>query len=78
MPAVLIRQLDALSKIMERTTSLAERQVVLDQAAMIDRLSTASVDEESDRADIQRAHQQVLDVHEALAAIAQAAAPAPP
>jgi uncharacterized membrane protein len=67
MPAVLIRQLDALAKIMERTTSAAEREVLLDQAAMIDRLGKASVDEESDRADIRRAYQQVLDVHTAAA-----------
>jgi uncharacterized membrane protein len=68
MPAVLIRQLDALAKIMERTTTAADRQLLLDQAAMIDRLSQASVGEESDRADIQAAYQSVLDVHAALAA----------
>ncbi|HEY2508085.1 MAG TPA: DUF2254 domain-containing protein, partial [Streptosporangiaceae bacterium] len=37
MPAVLIRQLGALAKIMERTTTAADRQVILDQAAMIER-----------------------------------------
>jgi uncharacterized membrane protein len=67
MPAVMIRQLDALAKIMERTMADSERQVLLDQAAMIDRLSAASVDEESDRADIQRAYQAVLQVHAGLA-----------
>ncbi len=60
MPAVMIRQLDALAKIMERTTRAEEWQVLLDQAAMISRLSDATVAEPSDRADIDRAHQRVL------------------
>ncbi len=42
MPAVMIRQLDALARIMERTTTTADRQVLLDQAAMIERLSAAT------------------------------------
>ena len=67
MPAVMIRQLDALAKIMERATAPDDRQVLLDQAAMIERLSEASVDEESDRADVRRAYQRVLDVHAGLA-----------
>ena len=68
MPAVMIRQLDALAKIMERTAAPDDGQVLLDQAAMIERLSLASVDEESDRADVRRAYQRVLDVHAGLAA----------
>ena len=44
----------------------ATAQVLLDQAAMIERLSEASVGEESDRADIRRAYQRVLDVHAEL------------
>jgi uncharacterized membrane protein len=63
MPAVLIRQLDALARIMERTTTSHDRQVLLDQAAMIERLSERSVDEPRDRADISRAYQAVLDAH---------------
>jgi uncharacterized membrane protein len=66
MPAVLIRQLDALAKIMERVTAPEDAQVLLDQAAMIERLGTASVGEEADRADIRRAYQRVLDVHAEL------------
>ena len=62
MPAVMIRQLDALAKIMERTTAPEERQLLLDQAAMLERLSLSTVDEESDRADIQRAYQAVIDI----------------
>jgi uncharacterized membrane protein len=66
---VLIRQLDALARIMERTTTSADRQVLLDQADMIARLSERSVDEPADRADIDRAYQAVLVAHaEVLAA----------
>ncbi len=60
MPAVQIRQLDALAKIMERVTAADDAQVLLDQAAMIDRLSEASVAEPADRADVTRAYQRVL------------------
>jgi uncharacterized membrane protein len=66
MPAVMIRQLDALAKIMERATAAKDRQLLLDQTAMIDRLSLSSVEEESDRADIDCAYQSVLRVHAAL------------
>ena len=66
MPAVMIRQLDALAKIMAGTTAEKDRQLLLDQAAMIDRLSLSSVREESDQADIQRAYQAVLRVHAGL------------
>jgi uncharacterized membrane protein len=68
MPAVMIRQLDALAKIMERATAPDDRQLLLDQAAMIERLSAASVGEESDRDDVSRAYQGVLDVHASVAA----------
>jgi uncharacterized membrane protein len=60
MPAVMIRQLDALTRIMERTTTTADRQVLLDQAAMIERLSSATVDEPGDRVDVSRAYERVL------------------
>ncbi len=74
MPAVMIRQLDALAKIMERATAPEDREVLLDQAAMIERLSEGTVDEESDRADVRRAYQRVLDVHAGIAATAPARA----
>jgi len=67
MPAVMIRQLDALARIMERTTAPQDRQVLLDQAAMIERLSARTVDEPSDRADISRAYQRVVSISEELA-----------
>jgi uncharacterized membrane protein len=75
MPAVLIRQLDALTKIMERTTTPEDRQVLLDQAAMIDRLSEASVGEPADRADIAVAYRRVIAASHAVAA--ESADPAP-
>jgi uncharacterized membrane protein len=68
MPAVMIRQLDALAKIMERATSPDDCAVLLDQAMMIERLSARTVDEESDREDVRRAYQRVLDVHAGVAA----------
>ena len=63
-------QLDALARIMERTTAPQDRQVLLDQAAMIERLSAGTVDEPSDRADISRAYQRVVSISEALAVAA--------
>jgi uncharacterized membrane protein len=69
MPAVMIRQLESLSKIMERTATSQERQVLLDQAAMIDRLGEASVGEPADREDVSRAYQAVLTAHAAVVAL---------
>jgi uncharacterized membrane protein len=69
MPAVMIRQLDALTRIMERTTSTEDRQVLLDQAAMIERLSANTVDEPTDRADITRAYTRVLTAHANVAGV---------
>ncbi|MFZ0046176.1 MAG: DUF2254 domain-containing protein [Streptosporangiaceae bacterium] len=66
MPAVMIRQLDALAKIMERATAPEDCQLLLGQAALIERLSLSSVDEESDRNDIQRAYEAVISVHAGL------------
>ena len=77
MPAVMIRQLDALAKIMERAVTPDDRQVLLDQAAMIERLSERTVDEESDRGDVRRAYQRVLDVHSGLAPAESAGRVAP-
>jgi uncharacterized membrane protein len=60
MPAVMIRQLDALSQIMTETTKVGQRRVLLEQAAMIQRLSERSVSEEADRADVRRSYEGVL------------------
>ena len=46
-----------------------DRQLLLDQAAMIGRLSLASVDGESDQADIERAYQAVLRSHAELSQV---------
>jgi len=59
MPAVMIRQLDGLAKVMAYTTSASQREVLLEQAAMILRASEESVPEEADRADVRRRYDAV-------------------
>ena len=61
MPAVQMRQLDALAKIAQHTTTSEQRELLIDQAAMILRVSEESVTEAADRADVRGAYQQVLD-----------------
>jgi uncharacterized membrane protein len=60
MPAVMIRQLDALTKVMAYTTSARQREVLLEQAHMILRASEETVHEPADRADVQRRYEGVL------------------
>jgi uncharacterized membrane protein len=60
MPAVMIRQLGAIAKVVERTPAGRGRQVLLDQADMIESLSAATVGEAADRADISRAYALVV------------------
>jgi uncharacterized membrane protein len=60
MPAVMIRQLDALTKIMEQTTGAEQRELLLAQATMIMHSSEESVPEPSDRADVNRAYDHLL------------------
>jgi uncharacterized membrane protein len=60
MPAVMIRMLEALARIMAETTSDGQRRVLLEQAAMINRACERSVPEASDRADIQRRYEAIL------------------
>ncbi|MER7578855.1 DUF2254 domain-containing protein [Kitasatospora sp. NPDC097691] len=67
MPAVLIRQLDALVEIMSETTTEQQREVLLAQAEMIERLSRESVSEPADRDDVHRRYLAVLAVHADLA-----------
>ena len=69
-PAVMIRLLDALARIMAETTSQGQRRVLLEQAAMISRVCDRSVPEAADRADIQRHYEAVLTVEARLAASA--------
>ena len=59
-PAVMIRMLEALTRIMAETTSEGQRRVLLEQAAMIDRACERSVTEAADRADIRRRYEAIL------------------
>jgi uncharacterized membrane protein len=59
MPAVMIRQLDALARVMEHTQTELQRDTVSGQATMILQASEVSVLEERDRADIRRAYDAV-------------------
>jgi uncharacterized membrane protein len=71
MPAVMIRELEALARIMTETTSDGQRRVLLEQAAMIDRASERSVPEAADRADIRRRYEAILTMESRLAASEQ-------
>jgi uncharacterized membrane protein len=61
MPAVLIRQLDSLSAILEETRTPSQRELLLDQARMIYVASEESVPEPADREDVRRAYENVLE-----------------
>jgi uncharacterized membrane protein len=60
MPAVLIRQLDALAKIADHTSDAQQRALLLAQAAMILQSSEESIPEPADRADVRRQYDAVL------------------
>ena len=60
MPAVMIRQLDGLAKVMAYTSTPQQRELLLEQAAMILRASEESVPEEADRSDVHRHYDRVL------------------
>ncbi|HYB35123.1 MAG TPA: DUF2254 domain-containing protein [Mycobacterium sp.] len=66
MPAVMIRQLEALTTIMEQITDIEQARVLMDQAGMILRANTESVPEESDRADVQRRYTALVGVFDRL------------
>lgn len=66
-PAVLIRLLDGLARIMERTTAEDQRRVLLDQASMIIQASDESVPDAPDRADVRRKYEALLAVRAHLA-----------
>ncbi len=61
MPAIMIRQLDALAKIIQRAEVQQERDFLARQASMIERLAVSSVDEPADLADVRQAYQAVID-----------------
>jgi len=73
MPAIMIRQLDAIAKIMAETTGPAQRRVLLDQADMIQRASERTVSEEADRADVRRDFETVCLIDARLGGREQAA-----
>jgi uncharacterized membrane protein len=74
MPAVMIRQLEALAKVVPYTTSPEQREILLEQAEMIVRVCEESVPEPADRADIGEAHQRLLDADDRERAAAAAGA----
>jgi uncharacterized membrane protein len=67
MPAVMIRQLEALAKMMLETSDAGQRRLLLDQAEMIQRASERSVTEASDRADVACRFEAVLMAEAGLA-----------
>ncbi|HEY5359085.1 MAG TPA: DUF2254 domain-containing protein [Streptosporangiaceae bacterium] len=77
MPAVMIRQLDTLTKIMAETSGPAQRRVLLEQADMIQRASERSVPEAADRADVRRRYEEVQAAADRAVARPASAAPAP-
>jgi uncharacterized membrane protein len=66
MPALLIRQLEALKAVMEQTTDPAQARVLMDEAAMIQRANLESVHEEFDRAAVERRYSAVARVYAGL------------
>ncbi len=60
MPAILIRQLDSLVKIVAHTTTPGQRELLAEQAAMILRASEESVAEAADRDDVRREYDRFL------------------
>ena len=60
MPAVMIRQLDTIAKIVEYTITDEQRRVLLRQADMIWRSACESVPEADDRDDVQRSYEAVV------------------
>jgi uncharacterized membrane protein len=62
MPAVMIRQLDALAQVAAYATTTDQREVIVKQAEMILRLSRATVTEEQDLADVARRYDAVVSM----------------
>jgi uncharacterized membrane protein len=60
MPAIMIRQLDALAKVIEQTPDRRRRTPLVRQAEAIQRLSLETVTDPSDRADVTQAFEAVL------------------
>lgn len=76
MPAVMIRQLEALVKIIDHTSTDEQRQLLLVQAAMTLQSSEEAVPEPADLAAIKREYDEVIEAT-VRAAEQQAAQPDP-
>jgi uncharacterized membrane protein len=64
MPAVMIRQLDALTEIMQQAPSPAKFPVLMEQADMIRTLAVGTVGEKADLDDVLRRHAALAGLHE--------------
>jgi uncharacterized membrane protein len=60
MPAIMIRQLEALAKVIEQTPDRKRRTVLLREADAIQRLSQATVTEPTDRDDVTKRYEMVV------------------
>jgi uncharacterized membrane protein len=60
MPAIMIRQLDALAKIVEQTPDRARRTVLMRQAEAIQKLNLDTVPDPGDRDDVTRRYEAVI------------------
>jgi uncharacterized membrane protein len=60
MPAIMIRQLEALAKVIEQTPDRKRRTVLVREAEAIQRLSLATVSEANDRDDVTARYEMVL------------------
>lgn len=67
MPAVLIRQLEALAKVMQYTNDETHRAVLIDQADIILEASEATVLSGSDRADVRRRYDDLVTLFKCTA-----------
>ena len=73
MPALLMRQLEALAAIMEQTTDLDQARALMEEATMIQHANLESVPEEFDRAAVEGRFSSVATVYARLNDVATAA-----
>jgi hypothetical protein len=66
MPALLMRQLEAIKAIMEQTTDPDQARVLMDEATMIQRANLESVREEFDRVAVERRFDAVASIYARL------------
>jgi uncharacterized membrane protein len=63
MPAIMIRQLDALAKVIEQTPDRARRTVLIRQAEAIQRANLTTVADPADRNDVTQHYEAVMAQH---------------